>query len=144
MQHYSRRVHTVVNYTRYSVQRTTLTAIATIGVLLTFIFTILPPVPTGAQATVTLTIASVYADGVQPAPSMWTVLHQNGVLVATGFTPVTFNVSPGVSYTVSTADYTGVMKVEVSIDGDPFMRADGLTKWSFMDIGLVRTVSVKE
>jgi hypothetical protein len=81
---------------------------ATTGVLLTFIFTVLSPATTGAQTMVTLTIASVYADAVPPAPNMWTVLRQNGVIVATGFTPVTFNVSPGVSYTLSTADYQDI------------------------------------
>lgn len=61
-----------------------------------------------APAPVTLTIKAVYADGLPPNPSMWTVLWQNGNLVATGFTPVTFNVSPGVDYTISTADYRDI------------------------------------
>lgn len=57
------------------------------------------------QATVTLTVATQYADGA-PLSGMWTTLRSSsGQLLATGFSPVTLNVAAGQTYTISVSNY---------------------------------------
>jgi hypothetical protein len=62
------------------------------------------PLAANAQLTVPLTVGTQYADGAALS-GMWTTLQQNGAVVATGFSPVTFNLLSGASYTVSVGDY---------------------------------------
>lgn len=62
----------------------------------------------GQTATpVTLTIASLYADGT-PLSGMWTVVSQNGAVAGSGFSPVTFSLLPGVTYTMTIANYQDI------------------------------------
>jgi hypothetical protein len=63
--------------------------------------------PAFGQTTATLTITTRYADGT-PLSGMWTVLVQNGAVVANGFSPVTFSLSPGATYTVTTGNYQNI------------------------------------
>jgi len=54
---------------------------------------------------VKLTVDSVNLSG-NPVTGMWTELHaSNGTILATGYTPITFNVNSGIQYTVYSADY---------------------------------------
>jgi hypothetical protein len=62
------------------------------------------PLAASAQLTVPLTVNTQYADGAALS-GMWTVLRQGSTVVGTGFSPVTFNLTPGASYTVSVSDY---------------------------------------
>jgi hypothetical protein len=56
--------------------------------------------------TVSITVNAVKLAGSVPIQGMWTELHaSNGTILATGYTPVTFNVTPGVQYTVFAADF---------------------------------------
>jgi hypothetical protein len=58
-----------------------------------------------AQTPVTLTVATQYADGA-PLSGMWTTLRSSsGQLLATGFSPASFSVAPGQTYTVSVGNY---------------------------------------
>jgi hypothetical protein len=75
------------------------------GLLLASISTVIPP-PADAQSTVSLTVNTQYADGTS-LTGMWTVIRQNDNIVATGFSPITFNLNSGASYTISVGDYQG-------------------------------------
>lgn len=58
-----------------------------------------------SQTPLTLTVATQYADGA-PLSGMWTTLRSSsGQLLATGFSPVSFTVLPGLTYTVSVGNY---------------------------------------
>jgi hypothetical protein len=59
-----------------------------------------PSIPT----TATITVTSAYNDG-KGLTGMYIVLQQNGNTIATGFTPVTFNVNLGQSYMIIANDY---------------------------------------
>ena len=56
-------------------------------------------------STVTLSVNSLDLSG-NAIPGMWVELHaSDGTTLATGYTPITFNVNTGVQYTVNVADY---------------------------------------
>lgn len=69
------------------------------------------PTMANAQSTVALTVNTQYADGAS-LTGMWTVLRSGGPtgpVVSTGFSPVTFNVTPGEQYTVSVGNYQDIV-----------------------------------
>ena len=59
----------------------------------------------GGGGSATITVNSQYING-NVLNGMYTILQQNGQTIATGFTPVTFSVTSGESYTVTADDYT--------------------------------------
>jgi hypothetical protein len=65
------------------------------------------PLSSNAQSTVQLTVNTQYVDGASLS-GMWTVLSQNGNVIATGFSPITFNLASGASYTISVGDYNDI------------------------------------
>ena len=60
-----------------------------------------PPPPSTSR----LTIMSQDLTTGSPITGMWTVLNQGSTRVATGFTPSTFNLSSGVSYSIGVGNY---------------------------------------
>ncbi len=76
--------------------------------MLMLLASLVAPTAIVAQTTVSLTVASAYADGATPPPSMWSTIRQDDTLVASGFTPLTADVSPGVEYAIYLADYQDI------------------------------------
>ncbi|MEW5840010.1 MAG: Ig-like domain-containing protein [Thermoproteota archaeon] len=56
------------------------------------------------QAPVTLTVNTQYTGG-QAVTGLWTTLAQNGQVVATGFSPVRFSLTPNQQYVVTVSNY---------------------------------------
>ena len=61
-------------------------------------------VPAFGQSTVALTVNTQYSTG-QPISGLWTTLARNGQVVATGFSPIQFNLVPGQQYVVTVGNY---------------------------------------
>src|SRR5574337_1482504 len=59
---------------------------------------------TTAPATVTLKVKSVDLSG-NPITGLWTVIKSNGVIVAKGYTTLTFTATPGTTYTITMSNY---------------------------------------
>ena len=61
-------------------------------------------VPAFGQSTVALTVNTQYSTG-QSINGMWTTLARNGQVIATGFSPIQFNLVQGQQYVVSVGNY---------------------------------------
>ena len=81
-------------------------AILTVVIAFLIISIAAVPATASAQSTVTLTVNTQYADG-NSLTGMYTILRQNGSVVATGFSPHSFNLVSGQAYTISVGDYGG-------------------------------------
>lgn len=57
-----------------------------------------------APTTVTLKVKSVDLSG-NPITGLWTVIKSNGVIVAKGYTTLTFTATPGTTYTITMSNY---------------------------------------
>lgn len=80
---------------------------AAVATAILLLGSLVAPTAVVAQTTVSLTVASAYADGAAP-PVMWSTIRQDGALVTSGFTPLTADILPGVEYTVYLADYQDI------------------------------------
>ncbi|MGI0019055.1 MAG: Ig-like domain-containing protein [Nitrososphaera sp.] len=61
-------------------------------------------VPAFGQSTVVLTVNTQYSTG-QPISGLWTTLARNGQVVASGFSPIQFNLASGQQYVVTVGNY---------------------------------------
>ena len=65
-------------------------------------------VPASGQSTAVLAVNTQYSTG-QPISGLWTTLAQNGQVVASGFSPIQFNLSSGQQYVVTVSNYQSLI-----------------------------------
>lgn len=98
--------YTGAYFSHWNTSATTRTVTVTATGSRTTLVAIYCPIQGGCSVGSTINVASRYSNG-SSLVGMFTELQQNGNIVSTGFTPVSFAVTNGQSYTVTAFDYTG-------------------------------------